>query len=221
MDSKLSSFHDRIPTILRTPGWRRSWLLRRALAFALIFLAAGSFLHDQLAAQSHYVVARTDIRPGTILTAEHIQTAAFPNTLRVANPVPTTEDAIGKVAAAPLTSGDILTERSILGTELARAFTGTGSSLVPVRLADPAAAELAVRGAQVSIVTQTDTGASQVIAENARVVFGTAKASDSTEAGTVLLAMAEAQAQQVAAAALSQPMTIVMAGTRAGSNPAM
>lgn len=194
-------------------------LLRRFLALTLLFLAAVSALAEHFSPSFSYVVAARDVSPGTILTEGDLAVKSFPQPLGMMATHASTADLTGRVVASPLAKGDLVQDHAVLGSELSSAFAGNGTSLVPIKLADPAVAELATPGAAVSVVAaapgRIDNGQPHIVADNARVVFASRKATDATEAGTVLLSLDEAAAGRVAAASLDSPLTITM--RRAGA----
>ncbi|MFV8381823.1 SAF domain-containing protein [Corynebacterium hindlerae] len=207
----MDSFISRIPLSLRHPSWRRSMFIRRLLAAVLLMFGLVLAISEQLRDSHQYVVANSALTPGAIVTESDLTVRTFQQPLGLTSPVLSPADAVGKVIARPLQPGDFLQEKDMLGPELATALGSTSSAMVPITLADPAAAQLAVPGARVSVVSAAQEQSSpMVIAEGATVVFGTAKATDSTDPGTVLLALNTEEAQHVAAASLRLPITIVL-----------
>ncbi|QGU02529.1 hypothetical protein CKALI_08345 [Corynebacterium kalinowskii] len=206
----MDTFIQRIPLSLRAPSWRRTQFARRLLAIVLFVIAAALFVGERLGATHRYVVVTAELVPGSIIKAEHLASTSLPQKLEFSSGVLVPEDAVGRVVATPLRPGDFLQEHHLLGPELSAAFGAGADTLVPIKLVDPAAAELAIPGAQVSVVSAPSSAEATTIAEGARVIFGTARKTDSTEAGTVLLAMDKPSAERVAAASLGTALTVVL-----------
>ncbi|UFN46514.1 CpaB family protein [Nocardioides okcheonensis] len=116
----------------------------------------------------------------------------------------------GRVLAAPLASGEVLTEARVVGPGLARAQPG--ETVLPVRLPDPGMAALLRPGDEVDLVaTDPGTGETRVVARDVRVLSGTA---DVPEAPTgqggalVVVGVSAAEAVDVTSAALAQFLTV-------------
>ncbi|MEJ5997243.1 SAF domain-containing protein [Corynebacterium sp. H130] len=204
----MDTFTQRIPISWRSPSYRRSQTIRKLLAGALFLLAGVLLIAERTTTTHSYVVVKAELSPGTVITSEHIERRSLPVDVGVTAPLADAEAAIGRVVAAPLKSGDFVQEHHLLGPELGQALGA--ESLVPVKLSDPAAAELAIPGAVVSVVAARSDTETSTIAEGARVVFATERKTDSTEAGTVLLAMDATSAARVAAASLGMPLTVIL-----------
>lgn len=204
----MNTFIERIPVSWRSPSYHRSNLLRRVLSIFLLACAALLFFGEHTKQQRSYVVLSADLSPGTIIGPEHLSVRNFPPDFDVSAAFTATKDPVGRVVATPLRSGDIIQQHHLLGPELGEAL-GT-DSLVPIKLSDPAAAELAIPGAHVAVVAAHSDQETTVLVQGARVVFGTERKTDSTDAGTVLLAMDTASATRVAAASLGTPLTVVL-----------
>lgn len=207
----MDTFTQHLPSALRTPGWRRSQFARHLLAGVLLFLAVALFVSERLGTSHHYVIVAADLSPGTIIKDKHLSQVTLPEDLPLSSTIATAEAAVGRVVAAPLKKGDPLQQHHLLGPELSEAFGA--ATMVPIKLADPAAAELAVPGAKVSVISAPHDAAATTIAEGAQVIFATARKSDSTDAGTVLLALDRTSAERVAAASLGTALTIVLTPT--------
>ena len=78
---------------LRTPGYRRSVLIRRAAAVILVVAAVAQVLVDASRSDPPTLTFARDIAPGTVLTAEDVEMRRLP-----AEAVPDT--ALGEVALA-------------------------------------------------------------------------------------------------------------------------
>ncbi|MDY3127427.1 MAG: SAF domain-containing protein [Corynebacterium sp.] len=198
-----------------TPGYRRTLLLRRIIAGLLLFSAIALALSSARDNPEVLVFAH-DLSPGSEVTEADITIKRLPAAAIPSGNIPHSEvDIVGLVTASHVTAGEIVTMERFIGEELISVLVPEGN-LVPLKLAEPAVAALLHHGDTVSVVTATDT-ASEVIAAGARVVSinaGTEQRASST--ATVLLALAPHEAEAVAAASLSAPLTVVITGARAG-----
>lgn len=200
--------------LLTTPSWKRAQLLRRCVALILCLLAAALGWRSHVERPPQILVAARDVPVGTPLTPDDLTLIPVQAEPLSDDTLHTPDHAIGKTTATALKRGDILTPRSVLGKELAAALAPSHSAaaaLVPVKLADPATAALIYPGVEVSVV-RADKDRTDIIARGARVVFATEKEKGKLSAGTVLLVLPPAEAQQVAAASLSSPLTVVIGG---------
>jgi len=120
-------------------------------------------------------------------------------------------DATGRSLAAPMRSGETLTDVRLLGPALAAAATGVrGATSVPVRLTDGDIAELLHPGDAVDVLALGEKrGGVAVIASGAAVL--TVQPGDPkrrSEGRVVVLGLPAEQATTVAAASLSQSITV-------------
>lgn len=206
----MSTLLDRIPSTLRHPSWHRAQAFRRLLAAILLAAAVATFFLEQLAASHTYVVLSKDLSPGTVISSEHLTTRTLRESAGVKFTFRSADEAQGKVVITPLREGDFLSQHHVLGPDVAAIFGPDVDTLVPIKLADPAAAELAMPGTTVSVVAAQGENQVRTIASGAKVIFSTARHTDSSEAGTVLLALDPQGAQAVAAASLGTPLTVIL-----------
>jgi Flp pilus assembly protein CpaB len=137
---------------------RRAVLARRRLLAALCAaIAVATGLHAATAAPPARVrvsVAAHDLPSGTVLTGADLRTVGFS-----ASSVPTgaVDDPQGRTLAAPLRAGEPVTDVRLVGPSLTDGYPGL--SAVPVRLPDPAMADLLTVGDRVDLVSADPQGA--------------------------------------------------------------
>lgn len=206
---------------LHTPGHARSQLIRNFLAIALVITAALVALSGMRENPEVVVFAR-DVEAGAELRAEDLTTiriaeSAIPSSATFTS----TESLHGRVITAPAAAGEFVTELRVLGDELTSALVPDGH-MVPLKLAEPDLIALLHHGDTVNIVTSQEDDfapghfAPVVIAEDARVIATSVdNPGASASPATILIALPADQAQVVASASLSQPLTVVITGGRA------
>lgn len=195
---------------LTRPGWARTAHVRRALAALLILLAAVLALRDRPAgAGSSVVVATRDLAPGHVLVDDDLRTVQ--RDFLPSGAVTGRGDAVGRTLAGAVRTGESLTDVRVVGPALAAVATGaSGAISVPVRLADADVAELLHAGDSVDVVAVGEKhGTASVIARGAMVLAvppGDPKRR--SEGRLVVVALPAEEASVVAAASLSQSVTV-------------
>ena len=216
-DSLDSTPLDRFASLIR-PDWTRTVAARRALAGALVVLAAvAAWRDDPRADRSDVVVATRDLPPGTELTVDDVRLET-----RTASDIPDGSRAdvgsvIGATLAGPARRGEVLTDVRVLGPRLAESAAGPDARIVALPLADAALADLVRPGDIVDIVAAPASSdaqeSSRMIATDAVVVLVSPKDTARTAAGggrIVLVALPAAAAKTVAGAALVQAVTLTL-----------
>ncbi|MDQ1202625.1 SAF domain-containing protein [Rhodococcus sp. SORGH_AS_0303] len=213
VDHPLSArLFDRIPPL---PPRLRSPAARRIVAAALVGLAVVSaYRTDPSRTEVPVVVTATDVAPGTSLTAADVTLTRVDSSLLADGTLRSVDDAVGRTVAGPVRSGEALTDVRLLGPRLASATLPSGDArIVPIRLADPELAQLLRAGDVVDVVRAApdDTSSSGVIAESATVVMVSAPGSGvSRRDQLVLVALRAEDASAVAAASLSDALTVLL-----------
>ncbi|GAA1473709.1 SAF domain-containing protein [Corynebacterium aurimucosum] len=209
--------------VLRTPGHRRSVILRRATAAILLLAAAASALASTRE-QPRAVVMTRDVAAGETLalgdvTVARVPSSALPATALGSNP----EDAVGRVLVAAASAGEILTSTRLLSSDLIADFGMDDGHLIPLTLAEPEIARNLHHGDTVNIVSTIEGGENlsapargSTIARGARVV-SVGAGGEEARTHTLLVALPAEAAEAVAAASLTQPLTVVIVGDRAHS----
>ncbi len=208
----------RLLATLRTPGWRRTLLVRRTAALLLAALALALALRPADAAtRGPVVVAARDLASGTALTAP--TSPSPPGQAISSRPVccaaPADGDGPGARRSGPGRRTDHRRPAGRAGR--GRAVTGRpGDAAVPVRLADPDVARLLEPGSRVDVVTPAPDGDRPVVlaADAAVLTVVAAEADTLTGQGSrgrlVLVALPRADAARVAAAALSEQVAVTL-----------
>ena len=219
-----TSHFPRLVDTLRTPGHRRGVLVRRAIAVALLIAALASALSAAKELPRVPVFSR-DLPAGAELALADVDLARLP-----ASSIPDStltekpEELSGRVITAAANKGEVITGARLLGEDLVSSLVGgTGAEagrMIPVKLAEPDIIPHLHHGDTVDVVTAVEAGAAaatptaRVIASGGRVV-STSSPEGEASSSTVLLALPQAHANDVAAASLSQPLTVVIVGDRA------
>ena len=189
---------------LRTPGYRRSVLIRKAAAVVLVVAAIAHLLIDASRSDPPVLTFARSVAPGAVLTAADLELRRLP-----AESVP--EDALtdaalaeGQLLAAAAARGEVVTSTRLVGPDLAALLTADepdqdAFSMVPVPLAEPDILPMLHHGAFVDVVGQGP----RVVAANGRVVT-------TGDGDAVLVLLRQQDAAAVAAASLSEPLTLVL-----------
>jgi pilus assembly protein CpaB len=192
-------------------GWSRTLALRRLIAAALVLLAAWLALAPRPPSgvpTAPMVVAAHDLAPGITLSTGDLRVVPAPVEVRPAAALGTLDEVAGRVLAGAATSGEPLTRARLVGPENTRLAAGEGDAVaVPVRLADPAVADLLTPGVRVDIVSAN---ADAVLASAATVITVLAETGSVKQGRLVVLAMPRDTATRVAAASLGQEVTVTL-----------
>lgn len=214
----------RLVDTLRTPGHRRGVVVRRAIAVALLIAALASALSAAKELPRVPVFSR-DLPAGAELALADVDLArlpapSIPDSTLTEKP----EELSGRVITAAANKGEVITGARLLGEDLVSSLVGgTGAEagrMIPVKLAEPDIIPHLHHGDTVDVVTAVEAGAAaatptaRVIASGGRVV-STSSPEGEASSSTVLLALPQDHANDVAAASLSQPLTVVIVGDRA------
>lgn len=197
---------------LSRPGWARTVHARRALAAALVVLAAVLAVRgDPSTRTSPVVVAVRDLAPGAVLTGDDLALTSVSSRSVPDGAVVDLASVTGRTLAGAVRGGEQLTDVRVLGADLARAATGRpDTTSVPVRLGDPDVADLLRPGDEVDVLALgEDVGSVRVVVRGAVVL---AVPPETTRTGTtgrlVVLGVPGADAPDVAAASLEQTLTV-------------
>jgi pilus assembly protein CpaB len=207
--------HQRVLDALRGSGWRRTVLLRRAVAGLLAALALVLALIPEDPGTA-VVVASQDLASGTALTGNDVAVATWPAPLVPAGALRTPQEVGGRVLAGAARAGEPLTDVRLAGRESAARLTGRpDDAAVPVRLPNPDVAGLLGPGSRVDVVAPgPDDGRPVVLAADAAVL--TVLAAEPARPGQaapgrlVLVALPRSEAARVAAAALSEQIAVTL-----------
>ncbi|WP_224278051.1 SAF domain-containing protein [Nocardioides lacusdianchii] len=184
---------------------------RRLLAAALTAVAVLGVLRALAPPEPDTVevlVAARDLPSGTRLDDGDLVAHDFPRDLA---PPDAATTALGRVLAAPLGRGEVLTDARVVGPGLALAEPG--QTILPVRLPDAGMATLLQPGDEVDLVaTDPGTGASRIVAREV-TVLATPRGVPDGPAGVaggalVVVGTSATEAIDISGAALSQFVTV-------------
>lgn len=201
------------------PDWSRTVRARRALAAALVLLAAATALRPDPAAQRVAVaVAAHDLAPGAELTVDDVAVESRSATAIPEGAISESGTLIGATLAGPARRGEILTDVRVLGPRLAQAAAGPDARIVPLHLADAAVLDLLRPGDVVDVLAGADNSADQVgvrpqvLATDAQVVLVSARAKTTAGGGdrVLLVALPRHIANEVAGAALLRSIAVTL-----------
>jgi Flp pilus assembly protein CpaB len=198
------------------PDWTRTLAARRFVAGALVILAAVIALRsDPDGDRTEIVVAARDLASGVELTADDVR---LENRTAATVPEGAQSDidaVVGATLAGPARRGEVLTDVRVLGPRLAESVAGPDARIVPLPLADSALLDLVRPGDVVDVLAAGAEGSStdarpQLVATNAVVVVVSEKPKGAGGGSdrVVLVAVAAHAANDVAAAALLQRVTL-------------
>ena len=202
-------------------------LFRRGLA-AVLLVAAGMTFLGSLKEQPAIVVFASDVAAGARIGPGDLELArlpkrAIPDSALIGAPA----DFEGRVVVSAASRGEILSAARILDEKLAASLLSSSppqpgspaAHMVPLKLAEPDLIPHLQHGDEVNVVTaaptETEEGSrATVVAAGGRVITA-ANGGEEQSPSSVLLALPEHGAQAVAAASLTQPLTVVIVGARA------
>ena len=184
---------------------------RRLIAAALAAAATLSALHALAPPPADTVdvlVAARDLPSGTRLTEDDLVVQAFPVSLA---PRGSASAAAGRVLAAPIGRGEVLTDVRVVGPALALAQPG--DTVLPVRLPDAGMASLLRPGDEIDLVaTDPGTGVSAVVARDVTVLATPTGVADGPAGGSggalVVVGASASDATDISSAALAQFLTV-------------
>ncbi len=207
---------DRVRRLLGARGWPRALLVRRILALILVGLAillafrpSGSVMPPT----TRIVVAVHDLAPGATVVAADVTVRQIPGDLLPAGALTSVNAVTGHVLSGALRAGEPITDvRLVDPADTALADGGPGTSAVPVRLADPAVADLLHPGVRVDVVTVDpgQTGSPLLAADAIVLTVRDADQGPGQNGRLVVLALPEQLATRVAAVSLRQPVTVTL-----------
>ena len=152
--------------------------------------------------------AARDLSSGTLLADDDLVTRAYPAELA---PPDATTTAAGRVLAAPMGRGEVLTDVRVVGPALAEARPG--ETVLPVRLPDAGMATLLRAGDEIDLVaTDPGTGATTVVARDVTVLATPTGVPDGPAGGSggalIVVGATASEAVAIASAALAQFLTV-------------
>ncbi|MGH3935425.1 MAG: SAF domain-containing protein [Pseudonocardiaceae bacterium] len=205
---------ERWAALWRGSGFGRALLLRRAAAAVLAVVAALLALTPGRGSAVSVVVAARYLAPGTVLQASEVSLRGVPASAVPDGAAATPATVLGRTLAAPVRRGEPLTDVRLTGPDLTRTVpTGADMVSVPLRLADPDVAGLLHPGAAVDVVTVGERQDEPIVLARGARVLAVLEADPRTgtrEGRLVLVALDPMAATRVAAASLSQTLTVTL-----------
>jgi pilus assembly protein CpaB len=202
--------------LARRSGFGRTLLLRRVIAAMLVVLAAVLALAPGRASSTDdaVVVAARDLAAGTVLGASEVTLRALPEQVIPDGAARVPAAVLGRTLAAPVRRSEPLTDVRLTGPDLTRAISTKPDTVsVPLRLADPGVAALLRPGATVDVVTVGERQNEPVVLARAARVLAVLEAGargGEHDGRLVLVALDPVAATRVAAASISQTLTVTV-----------
>lgn len=191
----------------------RHWLRRRRRLIAAALAACAVLAGLRAVAPPppdtvEVLVAVRDLPSGTVLSDDDLTSRTYPVELA---PPAASGSAAGRVLAAPMGRGEVLTDVRVVGPALAAA--APGETVLPVRLPDAGMATLLRVGDEVDLVaTDPGTGSTSVVARDVTVLATPAGVPDGPAGGDggalVVVGASASEAIAIASAALGQYLTV-------------
>ncbi|WP_460462696.1 Flp pilus assembly protein CpaB [Arthrobacter pigmenti] len=163
---------------------------RRLLAALLLCCAAGLIVHQLTpaqAAQTGVVTAVRDLAAGEVLSASALQVTQIDPDIVPKGTYGSPGQLVGKQLAAPVRSGEILTDAALLGPGL---LIGAppGTVAVPLRISDSSTVQLVRTGERVDVVVSAGNGYERAVkshtaAEDVVVLWTSASGPAQTSTG--------------------------------------
>ncbi len=213
-----------------TRGTRfRSATVRKIAAVVLATLGVVLFFRGDPATDTvAVVVSSRDLTPGQVIADSDVEVREIDSKQLPEGVVSDTDLVVGRTVAGPIRSGETVTDVRVLSPRLAGLSVGTDDArIVPVRLADAAVADMLRSGDVVDVLTvgpdtsRPDTPhpdtpnesvadkAPQILAAGAVVALvTTSESTRNQQEQVILLALPTPAANVVAAASLSNAITV-------------
>lgn len=178
-----------------------------AVSAALAALIAFTAARPGPPAEVDVLVAAVDLPAGAQLTVDDLDLRSIPVDYAAPGALQDIDEAVGRMTATSMASGEVLTPGRLVAT----GTRADGLHLVPVRLADPEAADLLAPGIIVDLVELGDGRADRVLAEGVQVVTvprpvtATGLGSGGRRAGSLIVVAADRRTAVTLAAVGAQP----------------
>jgi Flp pilus assembly protein CpaB len=162
------------------------------------------------------VVAGSDLPAGSLLAEGGLEVARWPGDLVPPGAVRSPAQLVGRTLAGPVHRGEPVTDLRLVGPGLTTSLPD-GQVAAPVRLADLAVAGLVRPGDRVDVLaTPPEAAGARVVVSGAVVLAPSGPARDDltdpgADVGLLLLAVDDATAADLAAAAASDTLSITLA----------
>jgi pilus assembly protein CpaB len=193
-------------------------MLRRVVAAVLVLVAAALALRPQPGLTT-VLVAAHDLAPGSTLVAADVRAQQVPAELVPAGAITDVSGVDGRVLAGAARQGEPITDVRLLGAQLARLLApDPESATVPLRLSDPEVAGLLAPGSAVDVVGVSEHEHEPTVLAERAMVLAVVEDAAAASVGRglaanqrgrlVVVTLPRRAATQVAAASLSQSITV-------------
>jgi Flp pilus assembly protein CpaB len=213
--ARAGSLPERLARVADEWGWRRTVLARRVAAGLLVLAAVVLAIRAPTGAQQTVavVVAAHDLPSGATVRPGDVEVRRWPAELLPAGALRALTEVEGRVLAGAANLGEPFTAVRLATPELAGGATGArDAASVPIRLADADVAALLSPGRLVDVVTLGQHADQPTVLAAGAVVL-TVLPADVRSGGRgrlVLVAVPRAAASKLAAATLSQEVTVTL-----------
>jgi Flp pilus assembly protein CpaB len=196
---------------------RRAVLARRRLISAVCAALAVAVGFQAAAGppppETTVLTAAHDLPGGTVVRDSDLSTAAFTPDSVPAGVLSSATEAIGRTTAAPVRSGEAITDVRLVSGSMLAAYPGLVAA--PVRIGDAGAVDLLKVGDRIDLIAADPQGAAEarVVASGVPVISIPRPRENSTattQGGLVVVAISDGTAQDLAAAAVSSFLSLVI-----------
>lgn len=205
---------DRLAGLSGGLGWRRTVLVRRVMAGLLVLAAIVLAVRapPEAVGGTPVVVAVHELASGVTVRPGDVAVRRWPAELVPTGALGAVEQVEGRVMAGAASFGEPLTSVRFAGAEGGRVAGGRDTASVPIRLADADVAGLLSPGRLVDVVTVGQRSDQPTVLAAAAMVLTVlpAEAKPAGRGRLVLIAVPRAAASKVAAATLSQEVTVTL-----------
>ncbi|MCK2238126.1 MULTISPECIES: SAF domain-containing protein [unclassified Crossiella] len=201
---------DRLRTLLTRLPCTRPPALRRLAAALCTLLALALLLRPGSPGPrtAPVLLAAKDLPPGTQLSPADLRQSQHPADTVPDGALADPAAATGRLLARAARRGEPLTDLSLTGPRLTALTAGKDATAVPVRLSDPALAELLTPGAQVDVFSADPP---EQLAEAATVLTVLGPRAEAGESHRmVLIAVPRQDAARVATSSLTRSVAITL-----------
>jgi pilus assembly protein CpaB len=209
--AELAGQHRHLTELARAAGWHRR-LLAGGLAAGAVALGLQA-LQPPPPPTVDVLAAADDLQGGSRLAADDLRTVALPAEAVPAGVLRPGDDVEDRVLTGPVRAGEPLTDVRVVGPSLLAGW-GRSSVASPVRVADPGAVGVVRPGDRIDLIATLTTGEarSRVVAADVPVLATPPDAEQGslTEGALLVVATTRTQAADLAAAAVTSRLSLVL-----------
>ncbi len=204
---------DRVRALLHRGSGNTTLLLRRIAATVLLLLACALALRSYGPAANRVpvLVAEHDLTAGSSLSPADVSVRRVPSTTVPDGALRKPAEVRGRVLAGPARRGAAITDVRLVDAALAAITVGDEArAAVPIRLSDPAVAELLYPGRRVDVIAASRSDEAEVLAERAPVIAVRPPEERGDDGRLVVVGLPRQRAPTVASAALTSSVTVTL-----------